>query len=101
MTNFWTKEKEKLYECFLNPKTIDYDFDKKKQEFSLIKNKVFKIKEILLTIEEKTNGLHFLFSDIYNYFNNIFDIKSNENYEKFMNDTSKAHIKLDEYYNKN
>jgi hypothetical protein len=96
MPNFWTQNMQKIYECFNGPRTIDYDFDKKKQELTVIRNKVFKIREILFSIENKMNGLHILFTDIFNNFSNVFDM--NTNYESFMSDTCKVHDALDKIY---
>ena len=96
MPNFWTKITQKAYECFNGPRTQDFDFDKKKQEVTLMKDKINQIRNILLSINERTKGFHMINVDIFNNFGLVFD--RNTNYYSFMDDTCQAHNALDKIY---
>ena len=96
MPNFWSKLTQNAYECFNGPRTKDFDFDKKKQELMITKEKMLVIRNILNSINEKTKGFHILNNEIFNNFGQVFD--RNTKYQLFMDDTCKAHNKLDEFY---
>ena len=96
MPNLWSATLQQLYECFNGPRSIDYEFEKKAQEFKLVKERIGLIKQTLLSFPGKAQGMLSFCNDVYNYFTLAYE--KDKCYYAFIDDVSNAHKALENEY---
>ena len=96
MPNLWSTTLQQLYECFNGPRSIDYEFEKKAQEFKLVKERINLIKQTLFSFPGKAQGMLSFCNDVYNYFSLAYE--KEKCYYAFIDDVSNAHKALENEY---
>ena len=96
MPNLWSTTLQQLYECFNGPRSVDYEFEKKAQEFKLVKERIHLVKQTLFSFPGKAQGMLSFCNDVYNYFSLAYD--KEKCYYAFIDDVSNAHKALENEY---
>lgn len=92
ISNTFNKIKQPLVEAFNGPRTVDFEFDKKVEEYKLVRNRVMLIKEVLDTYADRLTGWKEILNKI-STFDLAFD-KDQKAYSNFMHNVVQAHKAL-------
>lgn len=96
MKSAWTSVSQKEFECFLGLRERDFEFEKKTEELTLAQQELDRIKEVLLSFANQTQGLPVLYEDISN---NIIQAYSKDNcFFDFIQNVVRIHKELQAAY---
>ena len=95
MKNTFNKLTQSLFEAFKGPRTKDYEYEKKTQEYQICKERMLLLKSLIDNYPARLDGYKTTLDNLISNLENIFD-KEQGNYYQFMSNVVGAHKALNE-----
>lgn len=95
MKNTFNKITQPIFEAFKGPRTKDFEFDRKVEEYKLAKEKMFTAKSIIDNYNQRLEGYKLTLTSIVSTFDLLFD-RNQTYYSQFMGNVVSAHKTLND-----